>query len=96
MGRARAKSNICPYTVHSGNKIPTIQFTPLEIIYNKIRPSIKPGLRIRIRIRIQLDSDPEGQKIYFMFLSAGCSLLRAEGIFCTLDVLYGDLGIGKL
>jgi hypothetical protein len=31
-----------------------------------------------------------------MFVSAGCSLLRAEGFFCSLDVLYGDLGIGKL
>jgi hypothetical protein len=24
-----------------------------------------------------------------MFWSAGCSLLRAEGFFCSLDVLYG-------
>ncbi len=31
-----------------------------------------------------------------MFWSAGCSLLRAEGFFCNLDVLYGSLGIGKL
>jgi hypothetical protein len=31
-----------------------------------------------------------------MFLSAGCSLLRAEGFFCNLDVLYRDLEIGKL
>jgi hypothetical protein len=31
-----------------------------------------------------------------MFLSAGCSLLRAEGFFCNLDVLYGALGIHKL
>ncbi len=30
----------------------------------------------------------------FMFLIAGCSLLRAEGFFCNLDVLYGALGIG--
>jgi hypothetical protein len=30
-----------------------------------------------------------------MFQSAGCSLLRAEGIFCV-DVLYEGLGIGKL
>jgi hypothetical protein len=28
--------------------------------------------------------------------SAGCSLLRAEGSSCSLDVLYGDLGISKL
>jgi hypothetical protein len=32
----------------------------------------------------------------FHVLSAGCSLLRAEGFFCNLDVLYGGLGIGKL
>ncbi len=31
----------------------------------------------------------------FMFWSARCSLLRAEG-FCSLDVRYGGLGIGKL
>jgi hypothetical protein len=29
----------------------------------------------------------------FMFLSAGCSLLRAEGFFCSLVFLYGGLGI---
>ncbi len=33
---------------------------------------------------------------YFMFSSAGCFLLRAEGFFCSLDVLSGGLGIGKL
>jgi hypothetical protein len=32
----------------------------------------------------------------FMFLSARCSLLRAEGFSCSLDVLYGGLGISKL
>ncbi len=32
----------------------------------------------------------------FMFWSAGCSLLRAEGFFCRLDVLNRGLGIGKL
>jgi hypothetical protein len=34
-----------------------------------------------------------------MFRSAGCSLLRAEGFscsLCSLDVLYGGLGISKL
>ncbi len=31
-----------------------------------------------------------------MFWSARCSLWRAEGFFCNLDVLYGGLGIGKL
>jgi hypothetical protein len=29
-------------------------------------------------------------------LCAGCSLLRAEGFSCNLDVLYGGLGISKL
>jgi hypothetical protein len=31
----------------------------------------------------------------FMFWSAGCSLLRDEGFFCNLDVLYGGLEKGK-
>jgi hypothetical protein len=31
-----------------------------------------------------------------MFWSVGCYLLRGEGFFCSLDVLYGGLGIGKL
>ncbi len=32
----------------------------------------------------------------FMFWSLGWPLLRAEGFFCNLDVLYGGLGIAKL
>jgi N-acetyl-anhydromuramyl-L-alanine amidase AmpD len=31
-----------------------------------------------------------------MFLSTGCSLLRAEGFSCSLGVIYGGLGISKL
>jgi hypothetical protein len=31
----------------------------------------------------------------FMFRSAGCSLLRAEGFSCNLGVLYRGLGISK-
>jgi hypothetical protein len=31
-----------------------------------------------------------------MFLSTGCSLLRAEGFSCSLGVLYEDLEISKL
>ncbi len=31
-----------------------------------------------------------------MFLSTGCSLLRAEGFSCSLGVVYGGLGISKL
>ncbi len=29
----------------------------------------------------------------FMFLSVGWPLLRAEGFFCNLDVLYGGRGM---
>ncbi len=32
----------------------------------------------------------------FIFLSTGCSLLKAEGFSCSLGVLYGGLGISKL
>jgi hypothetical protein len=32
-------------TAHSGNEIPTIQLSPLEIVYNKIHPSVKIHLR---------------------------------------------------
>ncbi len=31
-----------------------------------------------------------------MFWRVGWPLLRAEGFFCNLDILYGGLGIGKL
>jgi hypothetical protein len=49
-----------------------------------------------IRIRIQ-----EGKKKFYtirkvVFWSSGCSLLRAEGFFCSLVYLYGGLGKGKL
>ncbi len=33
--------------------------------------------------------------INYIFWSAVCSLLRAEGFFCSLDVHYGGLGIRK-
>ncbi len=49
---------------------------------------------IRIRIR---NPDPGEQKLRnIMFWSAGCALLRSEGFFCSLDVLYGSLEIGEL
>jgi hypothetical protein len=42
-------------------------------------------------------TEKKGKKlINFIFLSARCSLLRAEGFFCRLNVLYGGLGISKL
>jgi hypothetical protein len=67
-----------------------------------------PGLRIRIPIPIgsgfnRVSGSGSRTKMThisrknlrnFMFWSAGCSLLRAEGFFCNLDVLYGGLGIG--
>jgi hypothetical protein len=34
--------------------------------------------------------------VKFMFSSVGWPLLRAEGFFYNLDLLYGGLGIGKL
>ncbi len=51
-----------------------------------------------IRFRIQEGkNDPQKKKKLrnFMFWSAGCSLLRAVGFFCNLDVLYGGQGVGK-
>ncbi len=51
-----------------------------------------------------VDPDPGGQKLpihiekirNFMFYSAGCSLTRAEGFSCSLEVLYGGLWISKV
>ena len=47
-------------------------------------------LRIRIRIH-EGKNDPKNRKKdrIFIFWSAGCSLLRAEGFSCSLGVLYG-------
>ncbi len=61
---------------------------------------MKSGQWIPIRIR-NLDLDSEGQNEptklkkfkKFHVLKCGCSLLRAEGFSCSLDVLYGGLGI---
>ncbi len=52
------------------------------------------GSAFKLRIRIQEGKKTENR--IFMFWSAGCSLLRAEGFFCSLGVLYGGLGISKL
>ncbi len=32
----------------------------------------------------------------FLFLNTGCSLLRAEGFSCSLEIFYGGLGISEL
>ncbi len=73
------------------------------------RSWLGPGFRIRIRmdpnysnlgcwILIQESkNDPQKQKkVRVRFWNAGCSLLRAEGFFHSLDVLYGGQGISKL
>ncbi len=55
--------------------------------------------KLRIRIRIQEGkNDPKNWKKdrILIFWIAGCSLLRAEGFSCSLGVLYGGQGIGKL
>ncbi len=57
------------------------------------------AFKLRIRIRIQEgknDLQNRKKSRIFMFLSTGCSLLRAEGFSCSLGVLYGGLGIKKL
>ncbi len=43
-------------------------------------------------------NDPQNWKKFrnFIFWSAWCSLLRAEGFFCSLDVFYGGLDMGIL
>jgi hypothetical protein len=54
---------------------------------------------LRIRILVQEGkNDPKIEKKcrIFMFLSTGCSFLRAEGFSCSLGVLCGGLGISKL
>jgi hypothetical protein len=52
---------------------------------------------IRIRIREGEVTHKSRKKLRnLMFLSAGCSLLRAKRFVCNLEVLYGGLGIGKL
>ncbi len=53
--------------------------------------------RSAIRIRIQEGKNgPQKWKINLIFLSAGCSLWRAEDFSCSLDVLNRGLGISKL
>ncbi len=57
-----------------------------------------PWIRIRIR-----NPDPRGQKLptkietvnKFHFFKHWCSLLRTKGFSCSLDVLYGGLGISN-
>ncbi len=54
------------------------------------------GFGIRNRIQEGKNYKQKQKKLrIFMFWSDGCSLLRVEGFFCSLDVLYGGLGISK-
>ncbi len=47
--------------------------------------------------RAKMTHKSREKKLYkFMFWSVGWPLLRAEGLFCNLDILYGGLGISKL
>ncbi len=57
---------------------------------------IQSGQRIRIQVGKNYPQKKTKKFRNFMFSSAGCSLLRAEGFFCNLDVLYRGLGISKL
>jgi hypothetical protein len=67
------------------------------------RPCCRSDLNTDSIRSVDPDPDQGGQKSHknrkklrnFMFWSAGCSLFRAEGFSCTLDVLYGGLGISK-
>ncbi len=72
--------------------------------YTELQTGSVYGFAIRIHIRIHNPApypDLQSGSGYrrakhlqnFVF---GCSLLRAEGISCGLDILYGSLGIVKL
>ncbi len=47
-------------------------------------------------IRIKEGKNGPQKKFIIIFWRAICSLLRAEGVSCGLDVLYLGLGISKL
>ncbi len=79
-------------------RIESDQWIRIQIRY--LDPDSESGFGIRIRNR---DLDParqERKKAHknirnvrnFMFLTAGCPLLRAEGFFCSLDVLLEAWG----
>jgi hypothetical protein len=69
-------------------------------------PNLLHGLRDRVSDpdpysesgfrRTKMTTKVEKINKFHVLKSAGCSLLRAEGFICNLDVLYGGLGIGKL
>ncbi len=47
-------------------------------------------------LAIQIQEGKNEKFINYVFCSAGCSLLRAEGFSRSLDVLYEGIGIRKL
>jgi hypothetical protein len=63
-------------------------------IGSEINEASGSGSEIGIRIQ-EGKNDPQNRKKFknFMFSSAGCFLLRAEGFSCSLDVLCGGLQI---
>jgi hypothetical protein len=60
----------------------------------KIKLLIMPTTE-SLTVPVSKVSDPDSIRSLDPDLSAGCSLLRAEGFFCNLDVLYGGLGTGN-
>ncbi len=54
------------------------------------------ALGIRIRIWIQEGQNDPQKWRNFKFLRVRCSLLRDEDFYCSLNVLYGGIGIRKL
>jgi hypothetical protein len=54
------------------------------------------GFHFRIRIQEGKNDHKIEKKLEnFMFCNAGCSLLRAEGFSCRMDLLFGGLEIRK-
>jgi hypothetical protein len=66
-------------------------FTFVSAIFNMFRIRIRVDFVCWIQIRIQ-----EEKITLKIEKKAGCSLLRGEDFSCSLDVLYGGLGICKL
>ncbi len=69
-----------------------------KLLFSLVYPDwIRIGIRIQIWIQEGKNDSKNRRKLRnFMFRSAGCSLLRAEGFSFCLDILYGDLWISKL
>ncbi len=66
------------------------------MLWIRIRTNSAFNLGGWIRIRIQEGQHDPEKWSKIKFWCASCSLLRDEDFFCSLDVLYGGLGISKL